>query len=451
MAARQSAPRLRAREPARPRRDRLAGPASGWGPAILIAVLVTLLTSAPARATNGLNLIGSGGISSDLAGADTAVATDFSAMNTNPAGMTQVKTQHAGLSVTMLQPQLRLRNSSTNREGENDPLIIPNAGYIRHIADTPVTVGIGFFTVGGTASDFRDVRTALGTTDKTSSQIRHYKLTPSIAYQVTDKLSLGVALAISYSDVSLAVLPNTPTGFETTGKCDRMNGVAPPGSCAYAFALTPKFGAMYQMNEMVTLGLAYTMAAPLPFSRGQITRNQVGIGKVTYDADVNGFKWPADLSAGVALRPNKDLLLSFKFQWINWDAALNNVVINLKNGNNAAMPTDQIVLQYQWRDQYVTAIGASYDVTDRLNVHAGYNFGNNPVPKSTLDPTSANITVHHFAGGAWYHLAKTLRLDGNFTYALTNNVTYDSARYGNNTTLSVGGYEALVTLSYWPE
>jgi long-chain fatty acid transport protein len=115
------------------------------------------------------------------------------------------------------------------------------------------------------------------------------------------------------------------------------------------------------------------------------------------------------------------------------------------------MPTDQIILQYQWRDQYVTAIGASYDVTDRLNVHGGYNFGNNPVPKSTLDPTSANITVHHFAGGAWYHLTKTLRLDGNFTYALTNNVTYDSARYGNNTTLSVGGYEALVTLSYWPE
>ncbi len=435
--------------------DRFSRARPSWVVAMaLVCLLLDWAAPAVGLATNGLNLIGSGGISSDLAGADTAVATDFSAMNTNPAGMTQIKGQHAGISLYWLQPQLRLKTGttpSTNRDGQNDPLIIPDAGYIRHIQGTPVTVGFGFFTVGGTASDFRDIKTTLGTTDKTSSQIRHYKLTPSIAYQVTDRLSVGVALAISYSDVSLAVLPNSPTGFETTGKCDRANGLAPPGSCAFAFAFVPKFGLMYHANDMVTFGLAYTMKAELPYGRGQITKNQVGIGKVTYDANVNGFKWPDDLSAGIAIRPNKDLLLSFKFQWINWDAALNNVVMNLSNGNNPTMPTDRIILQYQWRDQYVTAVGTSYNVTDLLNVHAGYNFGNNPVPKNTLDPTSANIVVHHFAGGGGYKLTNSLWLDANFTYALTNNVTYNSSSYGNNTTLSVGGYEALLTLSYWPE
>jgi len=431
------------------RRSMLRRPSVLW-----LAILLVLTGVYEGHAANGLNLIGSGGISSDLAGADTAVATDFSAMNTNPAGMSQVKTQHAGLSINWLQTQLRLRNANNNRAAENDPLIIPNAGYIRRLADMPVTVGVGFFTIGGTAAEYNNLRTALGTTDKSSSQIRHYKITPSIAYQVTDKFSIGATLAISYADVALKVVPNTPTGFETTGKCDRMNALAPPGTCAFAFAFVPKFGAMYQVNDKVTVGLAYTMAAPMPFGRGQITRNQSGIGKVTYDAEVNGFKWPDDLSAGIAIRPNKDLLLSLKFQWINWDAALNNVNINLSNGNNAAKPTDRITLQYQWRDQYVTAVGAYYNVTDRLAVHGGYNFGNNPVPKHTLDPTSSNITLHHFAAGSGYKLTNTLRFDANFTYVLTNTVTSSNpnttAIYGNNTMLSVGGYEALITLSYWP-
>lgn len=181
-----------------------------------------------------MNLIGSGGISSALAGADTAVATDFTAMNTNPAGMVQIRGEHAGLALGVLLPQMRLRNASNDRDGENDPLVLPNAGYIKHLNGTAVTVGIGFFSVGGTSSDFRDLKTvpALGgTTDKTSAQLRHYKLAPSIAYEVTDRLSVGVSLGISYSDVSLAVIPNTVTGFETTGTCNRANGASPSGTC----------------------------------------------------------------------------------------------------------------------------------------------------------------------------------------------------------------------------
>ncbi|TAJ29660.1 MAG: hypothetical protein EPO64_03665 [Nitrospirae bacterium] len=425
-------------------------------PALLIALLIWL-SCEPAWGTNGLNLIGSGGISSALAGADTAVATDFTAMNTNPAGMAQIRGEHAGLAMGVLLPQMHLRGGSNlpggsnDKDGENAPLVIPNAGYIRHVTGTPLTLGIGFFSIGGTSSDFRDLKTTLGTTDKTSAQLRHYKLTPSVAYEVTDRLSVGAALAISYSDVSLAVLPNSLTGFETTGTCNRANGVNPPGTCPWALGFTPKYGLMYKLNDMITLGLAYTSSVHLPFDNGQITVNQgTGIGKVTYDAKMIGFKWADDLSAGVAFRPNKDLLIAFKFQWINWDAALNNVVINLTNGNNAAKPTDRIILQYQWRDQYVMAAGLTYDVTDRLNVRAAYNYGNNPVPKHTVDPTSANIVEHHLAGGAAYKLTPTLKLEGVFTYSPMNSVTYDSARYGNNTTLDVGGSEFFLTLSYWP-
>ena len=74
--------------------------------ASLLGIFVTAQLPALVHATNGLNLIGSGGISTGLAGADTAVATDFTAMNTNPAGMSQIKENHSGLAITVIKPQL---------------------------------------------------------------------------------------------------------------------------------------------------------------------------------------------------------------------------------------------------------------------------------------------------------------------------------------------------------
>jgi long-chain fatty acid transport protein len=418
-----------------------------------------LLAPTVSQATNGLNLIGSGGISSALAGADTAVATDFTAMNTNPAGMTQIRGESAGFSLSVLRAEVTHRDiqNGNNKGSESDPLLIPNLGYIRRLTGTPFTLGIGFFTVGGNAVEFKDLTTALGNRDKRGTILRHYKLAPTIAYQATEKLSLGVSLGISYADASLTYFPATPGGFETTGTCNRANGIALPGSCSYALGFTPKFGAMYRVNDMVTLGLAYTMPVNLPLSHGKIAKNQrnpftgVGPERVTYDAEVFGLKWADDIAAGIAIRPRKDLLIAMKFQWINWDAALNNLVIQLTNGDNAAFPRDTVVLNYKWRDQYVGAIGAMYDVTDYLNVRGGYNYGNNPVPKTTLDPTNSNIVEHHIVAGFSFRFTQALVLDATVIYAVQSQRTYDSAasNFGPNSLLQGGGYDVGFTLTYW--
>lgn len=421
----------------------------GWA---LCLLLLSLLLPEIGLATNGLNLIGSGGISSALAGADTAVATDFTAMNTNPAGMTQIRGESAGFSLSVLKAELTHRDiqNGNNKGSESDPLLIPNLGYVRHLTGTPFTLGIGFFTVGGNAVEFKDLTTALGNRDKRGTILRHYKLAPSVAYQATGKLSLGASLGISYADASLTFFPATLGGFETTGTCNRANGIALPGSCAYALGVTPKFGGMYRVNDMVTLGLAYTMPVNLPLAHGKIAKNQAGLGRVTYDAEVFGLKWADDIAAGIAIRPSKDLLIAMKFQWINWDAALNNVVLQLTNGDNASFSRDTVILQYKWRDQYVGAVGAAYDVTDYLNVRGGYNYGNNPVPKTTLDPTNSNIVEHHIVAGFSFRFTQALVLDATFTYAVQSQRTYDSAAssFGPNSLLQVGGYDAGFTLSY---
>ena len=56
-----------------------------------IAAVVACVLPFAAMATNGLNLIGFGTESVAMGGADTAVARDTSALNTNPAGLGQLE------------------------------------------------------------------------------------------------------------------------------------------------------------------------------------------------------------------------------------------------------------------------------------------------------------------------------------------------------------------------
>ena len=111
---------------------------------LFVAGLLVLELVLPSivRATNGLNLIDSGGISTALAGADTAVATDFSAMNTNPAGMSQIADLHIGGAIGILQGKIRHEDALNAKDSVNGPLIIPNVGVIKHLRDTPFTLGL---------------------------------------------------------------------------------------------------------------------------------------------------------------------------------------------------------------------------------------------------------------------------------------------------------------------
>lgn len=427
-------------------------PILGWIRLSLLLAPVLLGTPQVADAVNGLNLIGSGGWSSGLAGADTAIALDFTTMNTNPAGMSRIKEWTAGLSFGMIEPNTRFQNAANNIQGSDDALLFTNFGYTKTLSDTPISLGIGFFTTGGMATDFRGIRTPFALDDRTSSQLRHYKVTPSISIQLTDSLSIGATIGLSYADVALTVLPNTPTGFAIEGSCTHHSGLAPPGgTCAYALGVTPKFGIMYQVTDRLTLGMAYTMGTNLPFGSGSGTQNLGPLGTATFDVRASGFKWADDLAVGLSYRPTDALLLALKFQWINWDGALNHVVLDFTNGSNPLVPTSQVVLPFNWRDQYVIALGTAYNLTKSLNLHGGYNFGNNPTRSSSLEPTNANITEHHFVGGLLYRITPSLWFDSNITYALTNSETYNSAIYGPNTTSRVGGYEMMLTLGYWPK
>jgi len=260
-----------------------------------------------------------------------------------------------------------------------------------------------------------------------SSLFRIGKVTPSVAYRFGESLSLGVSLQVVYADIRQKVFPETsffdPADSATPffgSEVKEMNG----------FGFGAKLGALYKVNDRVTLGAVYTSKMNLPLRDGTVVANMssVGLGKVTYrDARIDGMALPEEVGVGVSVRPVQPLLVAVKVAWIDWSGALETSTLHAANPDNPGAPsTLALPSTLNWRDQYVFAIGIAYDLTEKAILRAGYNYGRNPIPANSLNPLLAAITEHHATCGAGYTFSPKWQMSGAVEYAFNNAVTYDN-------------------------
>lgn len=359
-----------------------------------VVFLVGLLPSI-ALATNGLNMIGFGAESVAMGGADVAVARDTSALNTNPAGLSNIGNQALDLfsAVAYALDVSHADSFGNNAPVDNKLIGLGGMGYARRFEGIPLVVGIGLFAQGGAGSVYKDLATPFGGRDELSSLFRIAKLSFGGAWQPDERLSLGASLALVYGDIQQKVFPQTSvagfSGYEIEGPHSLKPGL--------------KIGAQYRPRPDLTLGATYTTATDLPLAGGHLTVNLFaqGLGKVTYsDVRLTGLSLPQEVALGLAWQVNEPLLLAFKLAWLDWSDALKSSRLTARNPDNPAAPTEIIgVSTLNWRDQYVLALGMDYALDARTQLLAGYNYGRNPVPAEHTQPLLAATAEHHVTFG----------------------------------------------------
>jgi long-chain fatty acid transport protein len=387
----------------------------------LLAALLWL--PAAASANNGLLFVGFGSESLGMGGADTAVARDTTALNTNPAGLAQLGggalDAYGGLSYAVdvghrdaLGNDVRVAERLTPSFG---------GGYARRVEGTALVWGFGLFVQGGAGNRYEDVRTASGTSDELSAQLVIAKLGPGAAYDFGGGLRAGVSVSLVAATLEQKLFPGTsllaPAPFFGLDLQDLT-----------ATGVNARFGVQYQPGAGTTLAIVYSPKTRLDFEGGTLKSNQsaAGLGIVTYrDARVDGFALPQELSAGVAWRRDK-LLLSAKLAWLNWDDALDRQTIRASDpAGPAALPALQRDSPLNWKDQYVLALGFAYTTGWRATVYGGLNIANNPVPPETLTPLlSPAIARRHVTGGLSVPLGGGWKISGGALYVLPEKVTY---------------------------
>lgn len=402
-----------------------------------------LLISLTATATNGINLIGYGAESTLMGGADTAVARDTSALNTNPAGLAQIKGRlFDGYGSLLRTTDLAHKDALNDDHADNRYTLLAGGGYAQQLEGMPCTAGIGLFTQGGAGAVFKHINTPFGTNEKMSSLFGIAKITPGFGCQVTDNLSIGASVSVVYASIEQEFfygtsLPPAFAGFKNKG--------------ADTIRLGFKLGAQYKLNDQWTLGASYTEKTKLPLTGGSAQYNftGAGLGVIKYDElSIKGFALPREVAIGAAFKPNDDLLLSAKINWINWADAINDVTTTATNPNNAFAPQSIITVSPQnWRNQVVYVLGAAYTLDDLTTLYAGYNHGKNPVPRENSSPLLAAILEDHITLGFARKLDETLKLTSGIEFLLPKKVVYDSPLFGPNAEVRNEGFFVHFMLS----
>src|SRR5262252_5755979 len=179
---------------------------------LLASLSAHILNTSSALGINGPQFIGFSAESTALAGSGHVAVADTSAINTNPAALSLIQGTRFDGTAGFVQGFLHHSDVFGNNDvaGQNNVFALGNLGAATRLAPVPgLTVGAGIFTQGGFGSDYRNLMTAFGTRDDTSSFFRYLKFAIGLSYEATDRLSLGIAPSVGYSDVSLSLFPGT--------------------------------------------------------------------------------------------------------------------------------------------------------------------------------------------------------------------------------------------------
>jgi long-chain fatty acid transport protein len=154
----------------------------------------------------------------------------------------------------------------------------------------------------------------------------------------------------------------------------------------------------------------------------------MGLGKVRYDAAMDGFTWPAAAEGGVAVKLLENALtLAGDIQWINWAGALKTVTVEGDSPDAAGAPaTVEIPFIFDWEDQMVYAVGASYAATEHDVLRAGFNFASNPIPDESVYPLFPATTESHVTVGYGRSFGRML-VDVAYEHAFESDVTNPNA------------------------
>ncbi len=406
---------------------------------VLLMILgLIAIAATPAMATNGDNLISIGPISRSMGGVGIAAPQDaISAVFSNPAAMCfgpYCPGSGFDFAGTLFMPKVDARISGA--AAGPLPAFDLSAGSDRKVyaipaigLSVPITnafplwrFGIAAYGVSGLGVDYRNTSIdqphffnfgpmgQFPLASGTDTQLQIMKFAPSIAFQPNDKFSVGLAVHIDYSNLDLG------------------------SGSSFNYGLGAQLGAIYKATDMISVGATY-------ISPQEVKHKNVADFDGDGVADDLKLESPQQVGLGISVEPYKDcLLLEVNGRWINWA--------------NATGYDD-----FDWKDQWVLALGAQYKPIKQLALRVGYNYADNPVrqhngfvggdPKTVQGKTMPvyyyetfriigfpAIVKQHVTLGLGYEFSKKFVLNAGYTHGFKETITESGTNIaGQPTTL----------------
>ncbi|MEH6633768.1 MAG: outer membrane protein transport protein [Halopseudomonas aestusnigri] len=364
------------------------------------------------------------------AGVGSTVNTDGAdAAWTNPAGMTGISEDTMINGLMVIAPKVEFDSrvataggSDGGNAGEAAP--VPSFFYTRVLSDKS-RFGLSFVAVGAGGVDYGDNFT--GRYSIQNVEMANIGITPSFAYKVNDRLSLGVGVSIIQTTLEQELAINTP-GADGQAKFEDLDDWGYQGI----------FGLTYKLTTDTLLGVVYRSEADVELEGDlKIKGLPVDLPKQSVELDWTNPQW---LEVGLRHQLDDEKTLMFNIGWQDWsEFSQNKVTVD------ALGVTDTV--DRKWDDTYHA--GAAY--VQRPDPESFYTLGisyeSSPVKDKyrTFDfPVDEMWKLSSSYG--WkgknkldYSIGATLYLIGDAPIDSTDQGVRVSGKYDQNTMLFLSG------------
>jgi len=337
-----------------------------------------------------------------MAGAVVARADDIvSAMYYNPAGLTQIEGQNLGMGMVYVYYPVRYKDYHGYNKMNTLRPTLPYAAYSTDVL-RPFILGIGFYSSMGSGFDFHKG------TDKIygglMTQVGVLYISPTIAYQISPELSLGLEFNIGYGKSELDM--PTPLGYLETE--------------ADGFGFGATIGLLYQPTAKWGMGLTWRSSMKSDLD------GDAHLDNVKDSLDVYMY-WPQSVTAGICYKPIHDLALEVDVVWADWShfkhSRFKYESFNYLDGPIVRRP----------KDTYTLKIGAEYHLNEKIDLRCGYTYYPQAIPSADISPLIPDQTYKsYWVGLGWKVASFTLDLGFGYGYAGRKRVHQSSTGFSGS-------------------
>lgn len=341
---------------------------------VIGGILFMFFFASISNASN-VETLGIGAKATAMGGAYSAYADDPYAVYYNPAGLVQIKAPVVSAGVLAVTAEgsyddLTVRSNGTVILGpasyskRYDLMYVPSAGVAYPVTDRMV-LGLGAYIPFGFEIDKSDdpVRNPSAHDSFHSGYIRRV-VTPSIAYKVSDTLSLGIGISLGNSNM---IQESLIWGTANRIKIDISDD----------FNWSFNAGVMYHPVKEIDLGLTYRGRAKSDFD-GDVDINGIDTG---IEAKCN-FDAPTQVQTGIRYKPSQIFTIEGDLVWTQWSIAKDQVT---EFSAPLMGVLSEIRVARDWSDTIAIKVGAEWHVNDMWDVRAGYFYDPCPIPDDTFD------------------------------------------------------------------
>ncbi|MBS3935987.1 MAG: outer membrane protein transport protein [Sulfuritalea sp.] len=418
----------------------------------IAALLAVAGISAPAFATNGMNMEGYGPVATGMGGASFAYDNGTAGMINNPATLGFMKSGTARFDIAIggLHPDVAASMPAVPAMGTansgGDAYYMPAAGYVRK--DGKLTYGIGMMAQGGMGTEygnnsFLSFSPTLGgpTGQENRSELGLGRVMFPLAYDVTDSFTVGGSIDYLWGGLDIQMVMDGAAMGAMMAPGGNAIGVVtstlPPipmdwaqfdfskGDNKFTQQLTTNgwalnIGFTWKAAPNLTVGGVYHAKTNLSDMEGSGRLNS-SAGPIAGKLSVIDFQWPETYGLGLAYQASDKLLIAADYKRINWADVMKNLRMHFVA--DGGLGTMDATLYQNWKNQDVFMIGASYKYSPALTLRAGVNLASNPIPDNYLNYLFPATIKDHYALGFGYAFSQAASIDFSYTYAPEVSVT----------------------------